>query len=234
MTMNLKKYFQYDEPRDFPYYNHNPRLSKKAWLALLLSVPIAYIAYVASMSNELVSSILFCFIMLIPLLYFSKWDYNLLFKKPTKNEILLAALMFICYMIYAILMGAALEYLGVPSADTSAVEDSTYNIISLISLIFSMMGEELLKFIPLMFFMRLFFKFSKNRNVSFAVSSVIIMIFFGLLHYDFISIANCLLIQGLGTIFELYGYYKTKNLLVPYFSHLFTDVFIMIIVLIGL
>lgn len=232
MTMNIRKYFQYDDTRDFPYYNHNPRISKKAWIALLLSVPIAYIAYVASMSDELVSSILFCFIMLIPLLYFSKWDYKLLFKKPTRNEILLAALMFIGYMTYAILMGAALEYIGVPSA--SGAEDSTYNIISLISLVFSMMGEELLKFIPLMFFMRLFFKFSKNRNVSFAVSSVIIMIFFGLLHYDFVSIANCLLLQGLGTVFELYGYYKTKNLLVPYLSHLFTDLFIMIIVLIGI
>lgn len=232
MTMNIRKYFQYDDTRDFPYYNHNPRISKKAWIALLLSVPIAYIAYVASMSDELVSSILFCFIMLIPLLYFSKWDYKLLFKKPTRNEILLAALMFIGYMTYAILMGAALEYIGVPSA--SGAEDSTYNIISLISLVFSMMGEELLKFIPLMFFMRLFFKFSNNRNVSFAVSSVIIMIFFGLLHYDFVSIANCLLLQGLGTVFELYGYYKTKNLLVPYLSHLFTDLFIMIIVLIGI
>ena len=230
--MNIKKYFQYDETRDFPYYNHNPRLSKKAWLALMLTVPVAYIAYIASMTNELVSSILFCFIMLIPLLYFSKWDYELLFKKPTKNEILLAALMFIGYMTYSILMGSALEYIGVPSAPVD--EGPAYNIISLISLIFSMMGEELLKFIPLMFFMRLFYKISNRRNISFAASSVIIMIFFGLLHYDATSIANCLLLQGLGTVFELYGYYKTKNLLVPYLSHIFTDAFIMIMFLIGI
>jgi membrane protease YdiL (CAAX protease family) len=230
--MNIKKYFQYDETRDFPYYNHNPHLSKKAWLALMLTVPIAYIVYIATMFNELISSILFCFIMLIPLLYFSKWDYELLFKKPTKNEILLALLMFIGYMTYAILMTTALEYIGVSSSPVD--EASSYNIISLASLVFSMMGEELLKFIPLMFFMRLFYKISNRRNISFAMSSVLIMIFFGLLHYDLTSIANCLLLQGLGTVFELYGYYKTKNLLVPYLSHIFTDAFMMILIFIGI
>lgn len=70
--MNVKKYFQFDETRDFPYYNHNPRLSKIAWIILLLTVPISLIGLVLGYDNELVSSILFCFILLIPLLYFSK------------------------------------------------------------------------------------------------------------------------------------------------------------------
>jgi len=231
--MNIKKYSQYDETRDFPYYNHNPRLSKAAWIVLLLAVPIAYLTYgVTVFDNEIVSSIAFCLIMLIPLLYFSNWDYKLLFSKPTKNEIILAALMFIGYMTYAILMGSALDYFGLSS--TATAEASSDTIFSLISLIFAMMGEELIKFIPLMFFMRLFYKITNKREISFAISSVIIMIYFGLLHYDFTSLAQCLLLQGLGTVFELYGYYKTKNLFVPYLSHLFTDVFIMIIVLIGL
>ena len=231
--MNIKKYFQYDETRDFPYYNHNPRLSKAAWIVLLLAVPIAYLTYgVTVFDNEILSSIIFCLIMLIPLLYFSNWDYKLLFSKPTKNEIILATLMFIGYMTYALLMGTALEYFGL--SPTATAEASSDSIFTLISLIFALMGEELIKFIPLMFFMRLFYKITNKREISFAISSVIIMIYFGLLHYDFTSIAQYLLLQGLGTVFELYGYYKTKNLFVPYLSHLFTDVFITIIVLIGL
>ena len=229
--MNMKKYFQFDETRDFPYYNHNPQLSKTAWIVLLLTVPISFMTFGLGMDYELGSSILFCFIPLIPLLYFSKWDYKLLFSKPTRNEIILATLMFIGYMTYAILIGVSFEYLGMYST-TSEVQSA--NIISLISLIFSMMGEELIKFIPLMFLMRLFYKISNKRNLSFAISSVIIMIYFGLLHHDFASsIWVCLLTQGLGTIFEIYGYYKTKNLLVPYMSHLFTDVFITIIMMMG-
>ena len=112
--------------------------------------------------------------------------------KPSKNEIVLAALMFIGYMIYALAMGTALEHFGLTSASADSMP---VNIISLISLIFSMMGEELLKFIPLMFLMRLFYKISKNRNHSFAISSIIIMVYFGLLHYDFSSIASYLLLQ---------------------------------------
>ena len=70
--MNIREFFTFDETRDFPYYNHNPRLSKTAWIILLLTVPLSYIAYIIGMDNELLSSILFCLIMLIPLLYFFK------------------------------------------------------------------------------------------------------------------------------------------------------------------
>ena len=129
--MNVKKYFQY-ETRDFPYYNHNPQLSKTAWIVLLLTVPISFMTFGLGMDYELGSSILFCLIPLIPLLYFSKWDYKLLFSKPTRNEIILAALMFIGYMTYAILIGDFLDYLGMYST-TSEVQSA--NIISLISLI---------------------------------------------------------------------------------------------------
>lgn len=60
--MNVKKYFQY-ETRDFPYYNHNPQLSKTAWIVLLLTVPISFMAL--GTDYELGSSIAFCFIPLI-------------------------------------------------------------------------------------------------------------------------------------------------------------------------
>jgi membrane protease YdiL (CAAX protease family) len=99
-----------------------------------------------------------------------------------------------------------------------------------------MLAEELIKFIPLMFFMRLFYRVTANRKLSIIVSTVIILIFFGLLHYEpgLTPIASVLLIQGAGSIFELYGYIKTKNLLVPYISHLLTDAFIFILVMLGL
>ena len=91
-----------------------------------------------------------------------------------------------------------------------------------------------MKFIPLMFLMRAVYKFTENRKLAVIASSVIIMIYFGLLHYDVgTTLLSVLLTQGLGTIFELYGYIKTKNLFVPYLCHLFTDAFIFIFVLLG-
>lgn len=226
------KFLSFDETRDFPYYNHNPRLSKLQWFILLILVPIALFGQFL-FGSEFLGSIFFCFLILIPLLYFSNWDYKLLFHKPTKNEIILALLMFIGYMTYAILIGVSFEYLGMYST-TSEVQSA--NIISLISLIFSMMGEELLKFIPLMFFMRLVYKYTDNRKLSIIISFVLVLLGFGLLHYapPFNTIASVLVLQGVGTIFELYGYLRTKNLLVPYITHLLTDAVIFILIFIGI
>lgn len=226
---------KFDKTRDFPYYKHNPRLSKTAWLTLILLLPISMGVYelIASQS-ELIGSIAFCMVLLIPILYFSNWDYTLLFKKPGRNEIILAVLMFAGYMAYSLVVGIALDMTNL--SGTGLNEAITINLESTVALIFSIMGEELVKFIPLMFFLRLFYKYTDNRNLSIAISSVIIMICFGLLHYDppYSTLTSVLAMQGFGTIFELYGYIRTKNVLVPYISHLLTDAFIFITIMLGL
>ncbi|WP_295721558.1 hypothetical protein [uncultured Methanobrevibacter sp.] len=229
------KFLEFDKTRDFPFYRHNPHLSNESWLILLLSVPLAFLVYVflSSFTSELVGSVYFMLIMLIPLLYFSNWNYKLFIQKPTKNEIILGVLMFIGYMIYSIIIENLLVNLGI--VYPAGANPLNIDYISLISLIFSMMGEELIKFIPLMFFLRLFYKVTENRNLSFALSSIIIMIGFGLLHYDFTSsVISVLLLQGLGTSFELYGYFKTKNIFVSYLSHILTDATVFILILSGL
>lgn len=225
---------KFDNTRDFPYYNHNPRISKKAWIILLLLIPISMLIYgLISQISDILGSLIFCLLLLIPLLYFSNWDYGLLFKKPAKNEIILAALMFAGYIIYSIIIGTILDIANL--SGTGLEEAITVNLENIVALIFSMMAEELIKFIPLMFFLRLFYKYTDNRKLSIALSSSIILIFFGLLHYapPYSTLISVLALQGFGTIFELYGYLRTKNLLVPYISHLLTDGFIFTLILLG-
>ena len=91
-----------DNNRDFPYYNENPKMSKIGWLVLLICIPVAYYAngFVSVFSNEIIGSISFLLILLIPLLYFSNWDYSLFFQKPTKNELILAVLMCLASEVY--------------------------------------------------------------------------------------------------------------------------------------
>ena len=150
---------------------------------------------------------------------------------PIIGGILFFAVPFIplMYLIYGTVMCFVLES---PVTGT----DEAVTLQSMIGLIFSLMGEELIKFIPFLFLMRLSLKLSGNRKVSLVLSAAIVMAFFGLLHTDFTTpsiILQGLLIQGLGTIFEFYGYFKTKNLLVPYMSHIFTDVFIYSLTFLG-
>ena len=229
------KFLTFDEERDFPYYRHNPRISKGAWFVLLLLIPLSYIGYILFSFDELLSSIIFCMVLLIPLLYFSNWDYKLIFQKPDRNEIILAILMFAGYMIYALCLGSVLDMVGLGGVEASSAEEVGVTIQSTVGLLFSMMAEELLKFIPLMFFMRLVYKFTDNLKISVAVSTAIVLLGFGLLHYapPTNTIVSVLLLQGLGSLFEMYGYLKTKNLFVPYISHLLTDAVMFIIILVG-
>jgi len=232
------KFLEFDESRDFPYYRHNPRISKMGWFVLLLSVAVAYFTYGLFGSGpgmEIIGAIIFCLIMLIPLLYFSKWDYSLIFRKPTKNEILLGCIMFVGYMIYSLCVGTVLDTFGLSGVKLSTAASMGINVESTIGLIFSMMGEELLKFIPLMFLMRVVYKFSENLKLAVVISTTIVLLVFALLHYDPSNntLISVLLLQGLGSLFEMYGYLKTKNLFVSYLSHLLTDAVSFIILILG-
>lgn len=221
-----------DNNRDFPYYNENPKMSKIGWLVLLICIPVAYYAngFVSAFSNEIIGSISFLLILLIPLLYFSNWDYSLFFQKPTKNELILAVLMCLAYIVYSSILTNLLGTMGIPD-----VGNSNANIVTIVSLIFSMMAEELIKFIPLMFLLRVLFKYTSNRRLSIIVSSIFTLIFFGLIHLEpSTTILSVLLIQGAGSIFHLYVYLKTKNLFASYLSHLMTDASVLILVMMGL
>ena len=222
------KFLEFDETRDFPFYNLNPQISNFGWVVLLLSVPVAYVTYGLFGSGpgmEIIGSIVFCLIMLLPLLYFSNWDYALIFRKPTKNEIILGVLLFLGYMVYSLIVGTVLDTFSLSGMSLSSASSMGINVESTIGLIFSMMGEELFKFIPLMFLMRVVYKFSENRNLAVAISTTIVLIVFALLHYNppTNTLVSVLLLQGLGSLFEMYGYLKTKNIFVSYLSHFLTD-----------
>ena len=77
-------------------------------------------------------------------------------------------------------MGIILEQFGITSPGT--IEESSVNMFSTIVLIFSLMGEEFMKFIPFIFFLRVFYKYSNNRKLSLILSIIIVMIFFASLH----------------------------------------------------
>lgn len=232
----MSEFFKFEKNgRDFPYYKHNPKLSKTAWIILLLSIPTAFLMYsIFGIASEFIGSLLFLSTMLIPLLYFSNWDYSLMFHKPTKNEIILAVGLFIGYLIYAVAIDTILGSFSTSSQVTPETMDVTVEMT--VCLIYSMMAEELVKFIPLMFLLRLFYKFSNNRKLSVIISTIIVLICFGMLHYDpyLTPLVSVIFIQGFGSIFEVYGYLKTKNLFVPYISHILTDGVIFILVLLGL
>lgn len=231
--MSNSDYFKFEnKDLDFPVYKKNPYISKLGWVALFFACILGFSVQGIS-GSELLDGILFLAIVLIPLLYFLKWDYKALFQKPKAKEVALAIALFVGYIIYSSLMGQVLDFFSITATPT--VDESSLNLMSFFPLLFTLMGGELIKFIPFMFFLRLFYKYTNNRKLSIIVSMIFVMIFFGLLHaMDTKSIISVLLLQGAGSIFEFYGYIKTKNILISYITHLCTDVFLFALVILGL
>ncbi|WP_407424697.1 type II CAAX prenyl endopeptidase Rce1 family protein [Methanobrevibacter sp.] len=218
-----------DGDYDFPFYNKNPHIPKWGWIILFFAF---LIGSVLSMSEKIYFLISGCIVLIVPVLYFLKWDYNAIFRIPSRRDIVLVVALFAGYMIYSLVMGLILSQFGIVSSGT--VDSGSLSGMSLVNWIFAVMGEEFMKFIPFMFFLRVIYKYSNNRKLSVIMSVAIMMVMFASLHaYNPIMFIFALFIQGFGSIFEFYGYIKTKNILVPYLSHLLTDEFILIISLLG-
>ncbi|MDO5826225.1 MAG: CPBP family glutamic-type intramembrane protease [Methanosphaera sp.] len=231
--MSDSDYFNFENKElDFPFYNNNPHVSKMGWIVLIISMFVSFLVLGLS-SNEIKGGILFCSILLIAVLHYLDWDYKAIFQRPKKSEIKLAVLLFVGYIVYAVIVGSVLDLLSLSSS--GVVSESSVTIYTLISLFPSLMGEELFKFIPFMLFMRLIYKFSNNRKVSITISMILVMLFFALLHLmDLQSLVSVIAIQGFGSIFEFYGYIKTKNLWIPYITHLCTDLILFSVILFAL
>lgn len=217
-----------DKDYDFPFYNKNPYIPKWGWILLL----VVFIIGILTLSDKIHVAFLSCVVLVVPVLYFLNWDYNAIFRIPSRRDVALAIVLFIGYIIYSIVLSMLLEQVGIVSS--GIINQESVSVMTIISSIFSLISEEFIKFIPFMFFLRVIYKYSNNRKLGVIISVALVMIMFASLHsYNYIMFLFALCIQGFGSIFEFFGYIKTKNIVVPYITHLCTDVFIFSLVLLG-
>ena len=88
-----------------------------------------------------------------------------------------------------------------------------------------LLGEEFFKILLLLTIMHVVYKTTNNRGLSITLGVIGTLFIFGIIHSSAYSgrILQILLIQGLGSIFDLYGYMKTKNVVVSYIIHVIID-----------
>ena len=219
-----------DKDYDFPFYDKNPCVPKWGWIVLFF---VFLVGSVLTISDNLFAAILCCIVFIVPVLYFLNWDYRAIFRKPSGRDILLAVALFVGYISYAIIMSTILEQVGIVSG--GLIEEGSITFMTIFTSIFSLMGEEFIKFIPFMFFLRVIYKYTSNRKLAVIISVALVMVMFASLHaFNPVMFLFALCIQGFGSIFEFYGYIKTKNIFVSYITHLCTDVFIFSLALLGL
>ena len=227
-------YFNFENREfDFPFYNKNPEISKSAWLVMLIALALGYLLYIIINTYHifLVGEIIFSAITLLAVLYYLKWDYKRLFRKPSLNDLGWAIAMMVAYIVYSaiftIILPASFGFTNIPMAAI----DVTHEILSLI---FLMLGEEIFKVIFFLLFLCILFKYTNRKN-SIIISMFLTLIVFGFAHYiPSGALVTSLLIQGLGSVFHLFLYVKTKNIAVSYISHLLTDIVVTLMPLLGL
>ena len=219
----MKEFFKFEyENTDLPFYNNEPELSKTDWALLILAEILFLIPifHPIKMSDE-VFSLYLCLVVLLPLIYVSKGNLSLFFKKVKRENMKLIIACTILPFAYSMFMIFILEFLKI--SPESAIESIPPTLISLISMVVQLMGEELFKVILLIIAMYAIYHFTKNRKLSIIISAMLTMAIFGLAHYKYGPVIQILLIQGLGSVFDLYAYLKTKNVFVSYLAHLLFD-----------
>lgn len=220
---------------DFPFYNGIPELSKLDWMVLAIG-PILTLLTIFGITNYIPGieyiltdrfmPIWFCLITLLPVTYVCRGKLQIFFKMPKLGDIKIIIICFILNSIFTIGMAALLTSLGFKlSNNTSTIAHvlfTTNNLFLLIQLI----GEELFKVSLLLCIMALIYHFSENRRLSVVISTLFVMLVFGLMHlpaYNMNFIQSLLLI-GLGAIFDLFPYLKTKNVTNSYIVHVLIDI----------
>lgn len=225
--VSLKEKFNFlEDGVDFPFYNNIPKLSTAEWLLLLIAVIITLLLVTLPGLKTDYSPILIGLIMLIPALYICKGNYSLFFKKPKKRDILTIILCVIAYYVYAIVITGILQSMGYSaSANAVLAKFSSPSVFLIISPLIQLIGEEFLKIFMLLIVMYVVYKSTNNRGLSISLGVIITLLIFGLIHYEAYNgrILQILLLQGLGSIFDLYAYMKTKNVVVSYIVHVIVD-----------
>ncbi|MBZ3935516.1 CPBP family glutamic-type intramembrane protease [Methanimicrococcus blatticola] len=173
---------------------------------------------------------------IIPVLGFGfaiNWKYGLICKKIKKSDIKLIVILLISQLAVTLFLSTVLTYLGIVAQDNPVTSElmliSTWLIFPL-----QLFGEELIKIIPFIFFLTVFYHFTKNRKMSIVIATVLTLILFALLHLPaYQNLISVLVLQGFCSIFTMYGYLKTKNIFVSYAIHFLLDTFIFMLVLIS-
>lgn len=220
---------------DFPFYNGIPELSKLDWMVLAIG-PILTLLTIFGITNYIPGieyiltdrfmPIWFCLITLLPVTYVCRGKLQIFFKMPKLGDIKIIIICFILNSIFTIGMAALLTSLGFKlSNNTSTIAHALF-ITNNLFLLIQLIGEELFKVSLLLCIMALIYHFSENRRLSVVISTLFVMLVFGLMHlpaYNMNFIQSLLLI-GLGAIFDLFPYLKTKNVTNSYIVHVLIDI----------
>lgn len=225
--MSNVDFFDFEDKNiDFPFYNEKSIFDKNAIIIILSSLFLFTFLILGPIKFfEGQEQIILFLITIIPLLLLTKCNLGLFFRKISLNDLRLVIVSYIGYKIYYLIVYGLFQLTNYATT-SSDIYFQNMDIFSLIINILQIFSEEIFRIFLLLILMYYLYKYTKDRKKSIIISTVIMLIIFGLLHvntYGY-NIIQILLLQGFGSIFETFGYLKTKNLAIPILIHILINV----------
>lgn len=215
-----------DKDIDFPFYNEKSVFDKNSIIMILSSIFLFIFLILGPVKFfEGQEQIILFLITLIPLLLLTKCNLGMFFRKISLNDLRLVIVSYIGYEVYYLIINALFAITNYTTTPPSTYFQNM-DIFAMIMSFLQIFSEEIFRIFVLLLIMYYVYKYTKNRKKSITISTIIVLIIFGLLHvntYGY-NIIQILLLQGLGSIFETFGYLKTKNLAIPILIHVLINV----------
>lgn len=213
-----------DKEYDLPFLNGDPRFTTRNVVILLIGFLIAAVTpfIIPPTGNVLLKSLIVTFAPLLTVVYVFKDDMSNIIRKPKLKDILIVVIGLIMMMALDYISAIMISVLGLHVLTDSAVNGSPLSMF--VRLLIQLLGEELIKFIPLIIVTAYLYK-SIGRKAAIVVAIIISQIIFSLIHipaYGF-SILFLLIAIGLESIALPLVYIRSKNLMLCYLVHLIFD-----------
>ena len=222
----MSDFFSFEnENVDFPFYNGKPLLSTLDWIVLLLGV-LLFMGIVSFpiVSDDNMTSLLFCLVVLVPVAYVCRGKLGLFFRRVGRKDIKLIIACLVAYYVYSIAMISLLSVFTA-SPEANPVFGANMDLLFWVMTFIQLLGEELFKVSLLLIAMHVIYMATSKRKLSLVLGVIIALVVFGLVHWNAYggNIAHLILVIGLGGIFYFYAYIKTKNVAVSYIIHILID-----------
>ncbi len=221
---------------DFPLYNDSS-VRPIHVIAMLAGALVIFLALFFFDLGLWGTCALFLIGTLLPFLWAAHGRIGAVIKAPKLADIPVILATLLLGFVFAIIVALVMQFVFGIQGSAHPITHAAPSDISIpvvASMAIQLLGEEMLIVNILLSALWIVYQKTGNRKKGVIVGIVASLFVFAVAHlstYD--SLLQVLLIQGVGHIFCLFGYLKTKNVLVSYATHLLNNALPLLVVMSG-
>jgi membrane protease YdiL (CAAX protease family) len=227
--------FEPKDGPDFPYYDGKPvEIAGWKWIVMLAAAIAGFLVLTLVQSDSqvvvLILRVAFLAIPLVAFIVLAGPSWTAVIRRPRGKDFGAIFLFFAIDMVVSGLIAVVIRGLdpGHMTANraTDGLASASDIIFFYIGTFIQILGEEVFSLIPFLAVLYLAYtKLHLSRTAAIIISWLVTAIWFGAAHletYDW-NLLQCFVVIGLARIVLTLAYIRTKNLIVPFGSHLLVD-----------